>query len=57
MEEITGYWRRLSNEERHIFFLLNIIGVIKSRRIIWTGYLERLGENYAQEKDGMTQIG
>jgi hypothetical protein len=37
-EEVAGDWRRLHNEELHnLYSSLNIIRVIKSRRIRWTG--------------------
>jgi hypothetical protein len=42
---VVGGWRRLHNEEFHIFYALpNIIRVIKSRRIIWEGRVECMGE-------------
>jgi hypothetical protein len=35
-EEVAGGWRRLHNEELHnLYGVLNIIRVIKSRRIRW----------------------
>jgi hypothetical protein len=37
-------WRKFHNEELHNLFLTNIIQVIKSRRIRWTGYVERMAE-------------
>jgi hypothetical protein len=36
-EEVTGDWRKLHNEElRNLYTLLNIIMMIKSRRMNWT---------------------
>jgi len=46
MEEITGDWRKLKNEEFHdMYSSPNIIHVIKSRRMRWVGHVERIGEN------------
>jgi hypothetical protein len=43
-DEVTGEWRRLHNEELYILYsTLNIIGVIKSRRLRWTGHVARMG--------------
>jgi hypothetical protein len=37
-EEVAGGWRRLNNEEFHKLYVSpNIIRVIKSRRIRWSG--------------------
>jgi hypothetical protein len=44
-EEVVGGWRRPHNEELHnLYFLLNIIKAIKSRRIRWVGHVARKGE-------------
>jgi len=44
-DEVTGEWRRLHNEElRDLYFSLNIIRVIKSRRISRTGHVACTGE-------------
>jgi hypothetical protein len=44
-EKVEGGWRRLQNEElRYLYASKNIIRVIKSRRIRWTGHLARTGE-------------
>ena len=41
----NGEWRRLHNEELHSLYRLpNIVRVIKSRRLRWTGYLARMEE-------------
>jgi hypothetical protein len=43
-DEIIGVWRKLHNEELHnLFSSSNIIAMIKSRRIKWTGYVARVG--------------
>jgi hypothetical protein len=44
-DEVTGDWRKLYNEELHNFYSSpNIIIMIKSRRVRWTGYVARRGE-------------
>jgi hypothetical protein len=44
-EEVAGGWRRLHNEERHnVYTSPNIMRVIKSRGIRWTGHVARVGE-------------
>jgi hypothetical protein len=43
-EEVAGDWRRLLNEELHnLYISTNIIRVIRSRRMRWTGYVARSG--------------
>jgi hypothetical protein len=45
MDEVTGDWRKLHNEElRNLYSSPNIIRMIKSRRIRWAGHLARMGE-------------
>ena len=42
---MTGEWRRLHNEELNdLYSSLNIVLVIKSRRIRWAGHVARIGE-------------
>ena len=44
-DEVTGEWRRLYNEELNdLYSSLNIVRVIKSRRIRWAGHVTRMGE-------------
>jgi hypothetical protein len=44
-EEVVGGWRRLHNEELKNFHASsNIIRVIISRRMRWTGHVARIGE-------------
>ena len=44
-DEVTGEWRKVHNEElRDLYFLPNIVGVVKSRRMRWAGYVARVGE-------------
>jgi hypothetical protein len=44
-DEVTGDWRKPHNEELHnLCSSLNIIKVIKSRRMRWAGHIARMGE-------------
>ena len=41
----NGEWRKLHNEELHsLYRSLNIVWVIKSRRLRWAGHVARLEE-------------
>jgi hypothetical protein len=43
-DEVTGEWRRIHNKELYaLSFLPNIIRMIKSRRLSWTGHVARMG--------------
>jgi len=43
---MTEEWRRLHNEELHgLYDSPDIIRIMKSRRLRWTGHVARLGEN------------
>jgi hypothetical protein len=43
--EVIGGWRKLHNGELHnLDSSPNIIGMIKSRRMGWAGYVARMGE-------------
>ena len=45
MNKVTGEWRKLHNEElSDLYFLPNIVRVVKSRRMRWAGHVERIGE-------------
>jgi hypothetical protein len=43
-DEVTGYWRKMHNEELHNFYSAsNIIRMMKSRRMTWAGHVARMG--------------
>ena len=45
MDEVTGEWRKLHNDElSDLYSLPNIVWVIKSRRMRWAGHVARMGE-------------
>jgi len=44
-DEVTGECRKLHNEElSDLYSLLNIVWVVKSRRMRWVGHVARMGE-------------
>jgi hypothetical protein len=44
-DEVTGEWRKLHNEElSELYYLLNNVRVINSRRMRWAGHVARMGE-------------
>jgi len=44
-DEVTGEWRKLHDEELiDLYCSPNILRVIKSRRMKWTGHVDRMGE-------------
>jgi hypothetical protein len=44
-DEVKGEWRKLHNEEfRNLYSLPNIWRGLKSRRMRWSGHVERKGE-------------
>jgi hypothetical protein len=45
-EEVKVTWIELHDEELHnLYSLQNVIRMIKSRRVRWTGHIARMGEN------------
>jgi hypothetical protein len=45
MDEVTGEWRKLHNEElSYLYSLPNIVRVVKSRRMRWAGHVARMVE-------------
>jgi len=52
----SGEWRKLHNEElRDLYYLPNIVQVVKSRRMRWAGHVARGGgERCAQGSSGET---
>jgi hypothetical protein len=53
---VTGKWRKLHNEELNdLYSLPNIVRVVKSRRMRWTGHMSWIGvERCAQGVGGET---
>jgi hypothetical protein len=44
-DEVTGEWRKLHSEElSDLYFLPNIVRVVKSRRMRWAGHVVHMGE-------------
>ena len=44
-DEVTREWRKLHNEElSDLYFLANIVWVVKSRRMRWAEHVARMGE-------------
>jgi hypothetical protein len=46
MNEVTGEWRKMHNEQLHDEYSSpSIIRMIESRRVRWTEHVARMGEN------------
>jgi hypothetical protein len=43
-DEVTGEWRKHRNEELRDMYSSPIIGMMKSRRMRWTGHVELISE-------------
>ena len=43
-DEVTGEWRKLNEELSDLNSLPNVVRVVKSRRMRWTGHMVRMGE-------------
>jgi hypothetical protein len=63
---ITGYWSRLHTEQLHDFCSSpNIVGVIRSRRVRWAGFVsgteqnckQGFGGGKARERDYLEELG
>ena len=45
MDEVTGEWRKLHNEELNdLYCSASTVRVIKSRRLRWAGHVTRMGK-------------
>jgi hypothetical protein len=45
MDEVTGGWKKLHNEELHVLYSsAGIVRVIKARRMRWEGHVAHMGE-------------
>jgi hypothetical protein len=45
MDQVTGEWRKLRNEELHdLYSSPNIVRVIKPRKMRWEGLVAQIGE-------------
>jgi hypothetical protein len=45
IDEVTGEWRKLHNEELHdLYSLPSIISIMKAMRMRWAGHVARMGE-------------
>jgi hypothetical protein len=52
-DEVTGEWRKLHNEELNgLYYVSNIVRVIKSRRLRWAGHVARMGRERCVQGSG-----
>jgi hypothetical protein len=42
-DEVAGEWRKLHEELTYLYYLINIIQAIKSRRTRWAGQVAHMG--------------
>ena len=50
--QLLGVWRRLHNEKlNHLYCSLNIIRMIKSRRMRWVGHVASMGDRKVAYRD------
>jgi len=63
-DEVTGEWRKLHNEElSDLYCSLNIVRMIKSRRMRWAGHVARMGQGRGMYRvlvgkpEGKTRLG
>jgi hypothetical protein len=51
VDEVTGEWRKLLNEELNdLYSLPNIVRVVNSRRMRWAGHVARMGEDRVAQR-------
>ena len=54
--EVIEKWRRLPNKEIYaLYFSPNIMRVIKSRGLKWTGYVARIGERKGAHRGNLRE--
>jgi hypothetical protein len=63
-DEVTRVWRKLYNEElRDLYSSPIIIRIVKWKRVIWAGHVERMGEKriayrlLVEKPEGKRQLG
>jgi hypothetical protein len=47
-DEVTGEWRKLHNGVKDLYCSSNIVGVIKSSRMRWAGFVVNIGYKTSQ---------
>jgi hypothetical protein len=53
VDEVTGGWRKLHDEELHnLYFSLNFVRIIKSRRMRWAGHVARMEDEKCVQNFG-----